>query len=251
MSAITIAFITFACTFGGALAAAHLRDALPPQHLGKESQDVVRLGMGLVATMTALLLGLVTATARNTFDGRDAEIKTSAVNILTLDRNLARYGPETQPTRELLKRALTFRVETTWPSKGSATNFGTPLSTTAVEDIQNQILQLSPQTESQRWFKANALARSDDVLKTRWRLLESGGAIPGTFLGVVIFWLTVTFGSFGLYAPRNATVVGVLFIAALSVAAAVFLIVELDGPFDGLIRVSGDPLRFALDNMGK
>jgi hypothetical protein len=81
--------------------------------------------------------------------------------------------------------------------------------------------------------------------------LESGGAIPGTFLGVVIFWLTVTFGSFGLYAPRNATVVGVLFIAALSVAAAVFLIVELDGPFDGLIRVSGDPLRFALDNMGQ
>jgi len=233
------------------LCAAYLRDSLPPPHLGKESQDVVRLGMGLVATMTALLLGLVTATARSTFDEHDREIKTSAVNILTLDRNLARYGPETQPTRELIKRALAFRIEATWPSRGGARGFGAPLSTEAVEDVQNQILRLSPQTDAQRWFKDNAVRQSDEVLKTRWRILESSGAIPPTFLTVVIFWLTVTFASFGLYAPRNATVVSVLFIAALSVAAAVFLIVELDGPFDDLIRVSGYPLRFALDNLGK
>ena len=251
MNAITIGSITFLTTFGGALCAAYLRDKLPPPHLGKESQDVVRLGMGLVATMTALLLGLVTATARSTFDEHDREIKTSAVNILTLDRNLARYGPETQPTRELIKRALTFRVETTWPSGGRSKGFGQPLSTAAVEEVQNQILLLAPQTESQRYFKENAVRQSDEVLKTRWRILESSGAIPPTFLGVVMFWLTVTFASFGLYAPRNATVVSVLFIAALSVAAAVFLIVELDGPFDGLIRVSGDPLRFALENIGK
>ena len=251
LTAATIGLITFACTFGSAVGAAYLRDALPPTHLSKESQDVVRLGMGLVATMTALLLGLVTATARSSFDGHDANIRTSAVNILALDRDLARYGPETRPTRELLRRALAFRVENTWPENGANKGFGTPLSTTAVEDIENQIIQLSPQTEAQRWFKGNALKRTDEVLKTRWRTLEGGGAIPGTFLAVVIFWLTVTFGSFGVFAPRNATVVSVLFIAALSVAAAVFLLVELDGPFDGLIKVSGDPLRFALANLGR
>jgi hypothetical protein len=251
LTAATIGIITFGCTFGCALGAAYLRDALPAPHLSKESQDVVRLGMGLVATMTALLLGLVTATARSSFDGHDANVRTSAVNILALDRDLARYGPETKPIRELIRRSLAFRVENTWPENGAHKGFGTPLSTTAVEDIENSILRLSPQSVDQKWFRDNALKRTDDVLKTRWRILEGGGAIPGPFLAIVIFWLTVTFASFGMYAPRNATVLSVLFIASLSVAAAVFLLVELDGPFDGLIKVSGDPLRFALQNLGQ
>jgi hypothetical protein len=239
------------CTYGCALSAAYLRDTLPPPHLSKESQDVVRLGMGLVATMTALLLGIVTAAARSTFDAYSADVRTSAVNILTLDRHLARYGTETTPMRELIRRALAFRVETTWPSEGaSRKGFGEPLSTAAVEEVENQILQLSPQTESQRWFRAEALRLSNEVLKTRWRVLEGSGSLPRTFLNIVIFWLMATFVSFGLYAPRNATVLSVLFVAALSVAAAVFLIVELDSPFDGLIKISGEPLRFALDNLG-
>src|SRR5262245_44157472 len=226
-----------------------MRDKLPPPHLTKESQDVVRLGMGLVATMTALLLGIVTAAARSTFDTYSADIRTSAVNILTLDRHLARYGPETKPIRELIQRALAYRVEATWPEGGSRKGFGEPLSTAAVEEVENQILLLSPRTESQRWFRTEALRLSNEVLKTRWRVLEGGNSLPRTFLNVVIFWLMATFVSFGLYAPRNATVLSVLLVAALSVAAAVFLIVELDGPFDGLIKVSGEPLRFALENL--
>jgi hypothetical protein len=252
LTATFLALITFACTFGCALLGAYIRDRLPAPHLSKESQDIVRLGMGLVATMTALLLGLVTAAARGTFDAHDQAIRTSAVNILTVDRHLARFGTETRPTRDLLRRLVAFRVEATWPLEGtSRAGFGETLPTETVEDIENQILQLSPQTDAQRWFKTEALRLSEDVLKTRWRLLGSTSAIPRMFLVVVIFWLTVTFASFGLYAPRNATVLGVLFIAALSVAAAVFLILELDGPFEGLIRVSGEPMRFALDNLGQ
>ncbi len=251
MTPAAIGTITFACTFGSAVGAAYLRDALPPQHLSKESQDVVRLGMGLVATMTALLLGLVTASARNSFDGHDANIRASAVSILALDRDLARYGPETRPIRDLLRRAVEFRVENTWPEDGASKGFGPPLSTNAIEEIENSILRLSPESAVQKYFKDNALKRSDEVMKTRWRVLEGGGAVPTPFLAVVMFWLTVTFASFGVYAPRNATVVSVLFIAALSVAAAVFLLIELDGPFDGLIKVSGDPLRFALANLGQ
>ena len=253
MSAFGLGSLTFVCAFGGALLGGYVRSLLPPTHLSKESQDVMRLGMGLVATMTALLLGLVTASARSTFDGQDAAVRTSAANVLLLDRHLARYGPETAPTRELLKQTLALRIQTMWPDNGSTgIGLNNPPPAPVVEDIENQVLQLSPSTDAQRWFKGEALKLSEEVMKTRWRVLSSqGGSVPMVFLGVVIFWLTVTFASFGLYAQLNASVTAVLFVSALSVAAAVFLLIELDGPFDGLIRISSGPMRFALSQLGQ
>ena len=250
---VTTAAITFICTFGSALAAMLIRRWLPQAHLSKESQDVVRLALGLVATMTALLLGLVTASAKSTFDLHDAAIRNSAANILTLDRDLARYGPETKPTRELLRQAVAFRVKALWPENGAGDSDlnGSP-TTPPVEEIENEILRLSPENDTQRWLKSGALTLSQEVVKTEWRVLEAAaGTIPGPFLVAVIFWLSVTFASFGLFAPRNATVVFALFIAAVSVAAAIFLVLELDSPFDGIIRISSDPLRFALEHLNR
>jgi len=253
---IDFAVLTFACTFAAALLGTFIRTTLPPAHVSKESQDVIRLGMGLVATMTALLLGLVTAAAKGSFDSQDVAIKNTAAGILTLDRLLARYGPETQPTRDLLRQTLAARIETMWP-KSSATRSSLDDSTSvsktgqAAEEIENQILQLSPQTDAQRWYKSEALKLTSETLRTRWRLLSAGGAVPKQFLIVVIFWLSMTFASFGLSAPRNATVMTVFGISTLSVAAAVFLIFELDGPFEGIIRISSGPMRFALANLGR
>jgi hypothetical protein len=251
LAAIAIAFITLAGTFGCAVIGMSVRSWLPPPHLSKESQDVVRLGMGLVATMTALLLGLVTASAKSTFDTQDTAIRNSAASILTLDRHLARYGPETAPTRELIRRAVAYRIQTVWSSNDSQLSGLDASKTPPIEEIENQILQLSPANDTQRWFKAEALKLSQEVVKTRWRVLSAtSGSVPRSFLVVVIFWLTVTFTSFGLYAPRNATVLAVLFMAAVSVAAAVFLILELDGPLDGLIKISSEPLEFVLTQLG-
>lgn len=245
MSPIAVAAIAFVLTFGSAVAATFVREWLPPAHLSKESQDVVRLGIGLVATMTALLLGLVTASARSAFDVQDVAIRNGAANILTLDRHLARYGPETAATRDLIRRTLAARIEADSPVQL------TGAAPAPIEEIENQILALTPQTDTQRWFKTESLKLSADVVKARWRTLGSGSAVPLPFLVVVIFWLTVTFTSFGLYAPRNATVVAVLGVSAFSVAGAVFLILELDGPFDGIIRVSGAPLQYALTQLSQ
>jgi len=248
-----IGFVTFACAFGGALLGNYIRTLLPPTHLSKESQDIMRLGMGLVATMTALLLGLVTASARSSFDSQDSAIRTSMSNILTADRLLARYGPETKATRDLLKQAVAYRLQTTWPEDGTTgAGFIAEPAGIPVEQIENQILQLSPATDTQRWFKAEALKLTVDVMKTRWRVLESqGGSVPFAFLVVVIFWLTVTFTSFGLYAQQNASVTAVLFVSALSVAAAVFLILELDGPFTGVIKVPSNSVHYTLQHLGQ
>jgi len=253
MNAITIALITFVCTLGSAWLATVIRSMLPQTHLSRESQDVVRLGMGLVATMTALLLGLVTAAAKGTFDSQDLAVRNSAVNILTLDRHLARYGPETKPIRDLVHRAVAARIEAMWPAKGVSpppANVIEPSS--PAEEGQNMILALTPGNDAQRWHKSEAVGLTDELVKTRWRVVVSrGGAVPRAFLIVVIFWLTATFGSFGLYAPRNGTVLSVFILASLSVAAAVFLILELDSPTEGLIRISGEPLRFVLAHIGK
>ena len=253
MADFTVAFITFGCTFAGALGATYLRGKLPPDHLSDQSQNVVRLGIGLVATMTALLLGLVTAAARSTFDAQDAAVRNSAAAILTLDRHLARYGPETKPTRDLIRNVVAYRLETIWHETPSGVaepphDEGLP----PIEQIENQILGLEPRTDTQRWFKAEALKLNEEVMKMRWQMLGfGGGAVPLPFLAVVIFWLTVTFSSFGLYAPRNATVIAVLFVASISVAAAVFLVLELDGPFDGVIKVSSQPVRYVLSELGR
>src|SRR5262245_45427112 len=253
MNAILVALITFACTFGAAFLATIIRSALPPSHLGKESQDVVRLGMGLGATMTALLLGLVTAAAKGSFDTQDAASRTGAANILALDRLLARYGPETQPTRELLRETMAYRLQVIWPASGAVqSTTRTFEGGSGAETVENQILALAPTTDTQRWFKSESLKLTEDIVKARWRILGSSeGSVPKTFLLVVICWLTATFASFGLFAPRNATVLAVFFVAALSVAAAVFLILELDRPFEGAIKISSGPFRYAVENLGK
>jgi len=252
MSELTIALVTFLCTFGGAVAAIFIRQRLPETHLGRESQDVVRLGVGLVATMTALLLGLVTAAAKGGFDAQDAALKNSAMNILTLDRQLARYGPEAQPVRDLLQSIVSDRVRDLSPQGQRGVDLRrVPAAGAPIEEIENRILALEPRTEPQRFFRTEALKLVQDVVKTRWRILETGPTVQTPFLVAVIFWLTVTFTSFGLFAPRNGTVITVLLVASLSVAAAVYLVLEMDRPFDGLIRVSGESLRFALSNLNQ
>ena len=252
MNTLTLAVATFVSTFGLAVLASLLRERLPATHLEKDTQDVVRLGMGLVATMTALLLGLVTASAKSIFDENSATVRAAAVSFLTLDRDLARYGAETASIREGLKRMLAFRIERTWPeSGGTGSALAETLPPEEVEKIGAQILALAPQDDSRRWLKSEALRQSEEILRARWRVLEAGSNLPRPFLVAVILWLSATFASFGLYAPRNGTAISVLGVAAISVAAAVFFIVELDGPFDGWIKVSGEPLRFALSNLGR
>jgi hypothetical protein len=249
LNSIGISLITLLCTFGGGLLGLFAHTKLPESSLDGPSKDVVRLGMGLVATMTALLLGLVTASAKGTFDGEQADIRTTATKLLSLDRELARYGPETRPIRESLKTLLARRIEMTWGHKATLP----PSETTAkAEAIETQILALSPQTDEQRWFRSKALDLVGDVLVMRWSMLGTASESKDlTFLTVVIAWLTLTFISFGLFAPRSVTVVGSFLIAAVSVAAAVFLILELNTPLSGQIMISGDPLRFALAHLGQ
>jgi hypothetical protein len=251
MSSIAIALVVFACTFVGALLGIRTRQTLPEQHLTGESKDVVRLCMSLIATMTALILGLVTASAKASFDAQDAALHSAAADILVLDRTLAAYGPETTPLRDALRENVRARVEAT-REKGSPADATTaPGKRGQGEILLSGILALTPKDDAQRWQQSQALSIGSEVLKTRWQsAIGEGTAVSTPFLVVIIFWLTTIFWSFGLFAPRNGTVTAVLALSALSVSASVLLILEMQTPFSGLLRISNAPLRFALQQLG-
>jgi Protein of unknown function (DUF4239) len=253
MSELTIAVIVFSCIFGSALLGLFLRAALPDHHLSSESKDVVKLAMGLIATMAALVLGLLTASAKSSFDVQNAEIVHSAADIIRLDRALARYGPETKEIRDVLKQAVAFRIHLTWPEDGSARkNVDSAEMTRGTEGLEDKIRELSPRNELQREFKSRSLQISGDLLATRWlRMAQLSDPVPLVFLVVLVFWLSILFGTFGLFAPRNVTVIAALVLCAVAVSGSTFLILEMHRPFDGLMKISPAPMLYALSKLGQ
>jgi len=145
------------------------------------------------------------------------------------------------------------RLNAIWPEdRTQPARLGAPEALSAAQGIETRILQLSPRNDAQRWLQSETLRISSDILQTPSLVLESlGSSVPMLFLVVVVFWLTIIFGSFGLLAPRNATVVAVLFLSALSIAGSIFLILEMDQPFRGLMKISSAPFRHALSQLGQ
>lgn len=253
MNPTVISMVVFACTFAGVLAGMWLSGALPEHHLSNDTKDTVKLGIGLIATMTALVLGLVTASAKGNFDALNKELKQSAVDVLKLDRILALYGPEGKEIREALHHALEKRLELAWSQKASRAEILHAVEVArGPEGVIDGIRGLSPRNDDQRWLQSRALDLGEALLEARWVVASSlGTSVPVPFLVVLVFWLTIIFTSFGLLAPRNATSIAALFVCTLCVAGAIFLILEMDGPFEGLITISPDALRYACSQINQ
>ena len=251
MSASAIGLIVFALVFGSALLAMYVQAALPAHHLSADSKDVVKLGIALIATMSALVLGLLVASAKSAYDARSSQLVQVAADIILLDRALARYGPETKEVRSVLQRSVAATVERFWPIEGARVIAIDP-NASPVEALYDKVEALSPQNEVQRAMQNQAQSLAADVGRRRLLLFENlGSSIPVPFLVVLVLWLWIIFASFGLFAPANATVIAVLAVCSLSVAGAIFLILELDRSFEGLLQVSGAPLRAALAQLGR
>ena len=251
MSEAAISGIVFACVFGGALLGMFLRVSLPEHHLSTDSKDFVKLGMGLIATMAALVLGLLIASAKNSYDIQRNELTQISASIIVLDRLMSNYGPETKEARDLLRRSVVHTLGQMWPehrSRAAQLEPGVP-----ADALHDKIYRLSPRNEDQRLLKSQALTITLNLRQRRWLEVEQreGSSIPMAVLAVLIFWLAIIFVSFGLFAPPNSTVLAVLFVCVLSVSGAIFLILELDRPFEGLIRIPSAPLRDALVHLGQ
>jgi hypothetical protein len=248
---LTVSALVFGCVFGGALFGLVLRTALPDHHLNPDSKEVVKLGTGLVATLAALVLGLLVSSTKSSYDTKKGEVTEMSADILLLNHVLVHYGPEAKAARAALQRAVAASIDRIWTEHTSPTTLPAPGSTDA-DVVYQEIHQLSPANEMQRALQTEARDLCARIGRTRLMLFEQqGSSVYLPLLLALVFWLTTIFFSFGLLSPRNATVVGTLLICALSVAGAVFLILELDRPFDGIIQISDAPMRSALAHLGR
>ncbi|MBP1749686.1 MAG: hypothetical protein H6Q52_2225 [Deltaproteobacteria bacterium] len=255
MNSFIVGMIAFLCTFGGVLLGMLLRSVLREHHLTDRSEGSVKVAIGLIAMMTALVLGLITASAKSSFDSVNTAVKQSATQVLALDRALARYGPETAEIRTALKQMLGTRIDMIWPQGSIRPVNLDPMSSGALwagEKLAEGIRNLKPHNESQQALKSRALDLTETVMQTRWFVLAgSENSVPLPFLVVLLFWLTVIFMSFGVFSEPNTIVIAALFVCALSIGAALFLVLELDKPFDGVLRVSADPMRYAYKHLNQ
>ena len=253
MSPIVVALLVLACTLGGALLGMFLRTVLPEHHFDDASKDVVKLVSGLMATLAALVLGLLVASSKNSFDTVNEGFRESAAKIILLDRALAQYGPETQGIRAALKAGFAARIEQYFSAGESGYSaLQDPQATAAMEGLQQRLRALSPQNDAQRALQARALELSDAVTQARWLGIEGEeNSIPMPFMVVLVFWLAAMFASFGLFTPRHATAIVVLFLGAVSLSAAIFLIEELNSPLQGFVTISRAPMDLALGFLGR
>ena len=248
MSALAIAVTVLVCVFGGALAGLFLRTRLPNHHLNDDSKEIIKLAIGVISTMAALVLGLLVSSAKSSFDRTGDELTQTSAKVVQLDNALAQYGREASEVRGTLLRGYRGTIEALLSQdEAKLAQLRAPRLGAGVEDVQAGIRALVPASDVQRSLLSQAQALAEEVSANRvLLLLQQHGSISSPLLVVVVAWLTLIFVGFGLFTPRNATVIASLFLCALAVSGAIFLILEMDDPLAGMVRISDEPMRRAL-----
>ena len=247
MSPILVAVMVAVFMMAGALVGSFLRKNLPSHHFDEESQDVVKLGLGFLATLSALVMGLVVSSSKASYDAKAEMIHTSAALIIQLDSNLRGIGPEADPARQLLKNAVESTMDQLWGNK--RVNSGSLSDTNKRElgQLQKMLFSLSAKSELQREAQANALKALSELARLNAvAFTQQGSDVMTPLLVVVSCWMMITVLGWNLFAPCNRMVMAVNVVCSLSVASAIFLILEMDQPFNGVVEISDAAMRAAL-----
>lgn len=249
MHSLGVSAVVFAVVFGGALAGMAIRRAMPPELLGSEVKETVRLAIGLVVTMTGLVLGMLVSSAKTFYDGQKRQVAEISSEIILLSDLLKSYGPETEQLRILTRRSTEAGANRIWPKGSSRTSELRPQEYAVQADAQMRLLV--PKNSEQALLKSQMPPLVLKVKQTNWMLYLDAeqNSLSTPLIVVVTSWLTIIFVSFGLFVPPRATVIITLFICALAVSAAVFIISSMYSPFSGVFRISPDPIHDALNQM--
>jgi hypothetical protein len=251
MNTTLTALIVFGCLVGAVLLGRALRRLLPEEHLTADSRDTIKLAMGLVATMAALVLGLLVSSAKGSYDAERNEVIQMAAKVAFFDRVLTNYGPEAAGARAGFHEVVKDAVRQMWPGVAGAPAHLAP-DTRAGNAVYSAIEGLSPHDDTQRKLKDQATTLATDFAQLRSLLVaQSVPSISEPMLIILVSWLVVIFLGFSVLAPPNPTVILALMVSALAVSGAIFLILELDQPFGGLIQISSEPMLNAMHQFAK
>ncbi len=253
MDAIGVSLIAFALMVGGTFGGAMLRRSVSDHHLDSHARDVVRLGAGLLATISGLLLGLLINSANSSFASQNLQVKHLASDITLLDQLLMRYGPEAQAARELLRSSVQPLVDEVWGDGGTSAPREHVLQTNGpAASLFLALHDLSPRNELQTSIRTQMIQTMTDIAKGRLTLFEQAdSALPLPFLVTLLFWLTAIFASFSLFSPLNPISIAALLVIAASASGALYLILEMSQPFSGLMQIPRSTIADALSVFGK
>jgi hypothetical protein len=222
---------------------------LSEHHLTVETRDTIKLSLGLVATMSALLLGLLVSSAKGAYDSQDRQIDEMAAKIATLDRVLALYGTEAAAARRELRATVENAIARAWPQQADTSSDLTP-DFHSGDAIYRAVQQLTPSDATQGELKAKAADLTLDLAEGRALLVARAlEGVSTPLLVIVVGWLVLILFGFSVLAPRNVVATVALTIAAAAVSGAMLLLLEFYEPFDGLIRISSDPLIAAISSI--
>ncbi|HTC10405.1 MAG TPA: hypothetical protein VK726_16695 [Acetobacteraceae bacterium] len=253
MSSTLIALLVFLGCISAAAIGMFLHAKLPNRHFDGDSKDTMKLVMGLIATLAALVLSLLVASAKNSYDTQGTELQQLSTQIVQLDQMLALYGPETQELRHILRQALITGHERIWPAgDGQPANLDPAAGRAAANVFYAKLQNLTPKTEAQTRIQSAAWQSASSLLQVRMLMYEQvRQPIAWQLLAILIFWVSVLFLGFGLFSQFHLTLGVTLAVGALSVASAIFLILEMNQPYAGWMRLSDAPFRSAIAAIGQ
>ncbi|WP_158786967.1 DUF4239 domain-containing protein [Granulicella sp. L46] len=250
MEALALSSLVFVLVFGGAFAGMALLHGKPEDRFTPEAKDTIRLAIGLVVTMTGLVLGMLVSSAKTFYDGQTSKVSEMSAQIIFISDLLTAYGPETGQLRIEGHHYIEETVDRIWPiSKSQSFELSPGASAT---HFYQHVEQLAPKNDVQASAKAQLLAAILNLKRTYWLMFlqSEQTSITVPLLSVVTTWLVIIFFSFGIFAPRTPNVVLTLLICALAVSGAIFIILSMNSPFTGVLKISPVAVRDALDQLG-
>ena len=239
---------SFASILIGAAIGMVLKRTLPAALLEGGSKEDIRLGAGFLSTLAALVIGLMIASAKNTYDNQNTNIRQLGTNAVLVDQMLTKYGTEAKAARTLLREIIPSATARIWQENVSGKAGGSAfVISEAAERFYNAVEGLKPANAEQTSLKSRIIQITTDMGRTRLLVFtQSEDAIPLPFFVVLVFWLMVIFASFSLFAEPGPVVIASTLLFALSVSSALFLIVDLSHPFQGLMQISNHHLHMVL-----
>jgi hypothetical protein len=257
-----LALLVFALLCASAGAGFFLRPRLPEHHRVRETTELMQVTIGLLATFAALVLGLLTASVKQAYDNSAQDRQAYALRLGLLDQCLRDYGPETAAARGQIHSYTAAVIASTWPDEPPPTGVqypdtrdmprvgATPVLAALMDRIGVEIARLKPADSLQERLVAICLDQYHDVTNARLRVIEdSRSVLFEPFYQVLVFWLMVIFGCFGLVAPRNSLCAITIVLCSLSMSSVIFVILDLSTPYEGFFSIPSTSMRNALAGM--